>query len=94
MKVDLSGWSGTIIYFVFIFAVFYLVLIRPQQKRQKQHRDLISSLKANDDVITAGGILGTITRVKDNSVWLKVADKVEIEVLKSSIGSLQSDEQK
>ncbi|MGI6678637.1 MAG: preprotein translocase subunit YajC [Dehalobacterium sp.] len=80
---------GTIIYFIFIFGIFYLVLIRPQQKRQKQHRELLQSLKVNDDVITAGGIFGTITRVKDNSVWLKVADKVEIEVLKSSVSNIQ-----
>jgi len=89
-----SNWTGTIIYFVFIFAVFYLVLIRPQQKRQKKHRDMLSELKVNEGVITAGGIFGTITRIKDNSVWLKVADKVEIEVLKSSISTLQSVEKK
>lgn len=88
----LNSWTGTIVYFVFIFAVFYFILIRPQQKRQKQHKELITSLKVNDDVITAGGIFGSITRVKDNSVWLKVADKVEIEVLKSSVSTRQSGE--
>lgn len=85
---------GTVVYFIFIFGIFYLVLIRPQQKRQKQHRELLESLKVNDDVVTAGGIFGTITRVKDNSVWLKVADKVEIEVLKSAVSSVQGTEKK
>lgn len=86
-----NSWMGTILYFALIFGVFYLVLIRPQQKRQKQHRELVTSLKPNDQVVTAGGIMGTITRVKDNSVWLKVADKVEIEVLKSSISNKQDE---
>jgi len=85
---------GTVIYFIFIFGIFYLVLIRPQQKRQKQHKQMIESLKVNDEIITAGGIFGTITRIKDNSVWLKVADKVEIEVLKSSISTVQGTQKK
>jgi preprotein translocase subunit YajC len=85
---------GTVIYFIFIFGIFYLVLIRPQQKRQKQHKQMVEGLKVNDEIITAGGIFGTITRVKDNSVWLKVADKVEIEVLKSSISTVQGTQKK
>ncbi|WP_236860173.1 preprotein translocase subunit YajC [Candidatus Formimonas warabiya] len=89
-----NSWMGTIVYFIFIFGIFYFVLIRPQQKRQKQHKDMVSSLKVNDDVVTAGGILGTITRIKDRSVWVKVADKVEIEVLKSSISTVQGTEKK
>ncbi|WP_420828422.1 preprotein translocase subunit YajC [Dehalobacterium formicoaceticum] len=92
--VFLESWMGTVVYFIFILGIFYLVLIRPQQKRQKQHRELLESLKVNDDVVTAGGIFGTITRVKDNSVWLKVADKVEIEVLKSAVSSVQGTEKK
>lgn len=90
----MNNISGTVIYFVVIFAVFYFILIRPQQKRQKEHKELVTSLKVNDEVITAGGIFGTITRVKDNSVWLKVADKVEIEILKSSIGNKNRPEEK
>jgi len=85
---------GTVVYFIFIFGIFYLVLIRPQQKRQKQHKQMVENLKVNDEIITAGGIFGTITRIKDNSVWLKVADKVEIEVLKSSISTVQGNQKK
>ncbi|MGI6629268.1 MAG: preprotein translocase subunit YajC [Bacillota bacterium] len=90
----MDNWMGTVIYFIFIFGIFYLVLIRPQQKRQKQHKQMVEGLKVNDEIITAGGIFGTITRVKDNSVWLKVADKVEIEVLKSSISTVQGTQKK
>lgn len=85
----MENWMGTIVYFIFIFGIFYLVLIRPQQKRQKQHKQMVEELKVNDEIITAGGIFGTITRIKDNSVWLKVADKVEIEILKSSVSTVQ-----
>ncbi|MEL7566516.1 MAG: preprotein translocase subunit YajC [Dehalobacterium sp.] len=90
----MNNWVGTAVYFVFIFGIFYLVLIRPQQKRQKQHREMVQSLKVNDEVITAGGIFGTITRIKENSIWLKVADKVEIEVLKTSVNTIQGTERK
>ncbi len=90
----MDNWMGTVIFFIFIFGIFYLVLIRPQQKRQKQHKQMVEGLKVNDEIITAGGIFGTITRVKDNSVWLKVADKVEIEVLKSSISTVQGTQKK
>jgi preprotein translocase subunit YajC len=90
----LNGYIGTIVYFVFIFAIFYFILIRPQQKRQKKHQDMISELKVNDNIITAGGIFGTITRVKDNSIWLKISDKVEVEVLKSSISAFQNNDKK
>ncbi|MGI6712932.1 MAG: preprotein translocase subunit YajC [Bacillota bacterium] len=90
----MNGYIGTIVYFVFIFAIFYFILIRPQQKRQKKHQDMISGLKVNDNIITAGGIFGTITRVKDNSIWLKISDKVEIEVLKSSVSAFQNNDKK
>jgi len=82
-----NSTMGTIIYFAFIFAVFYFILIRPQQKRAKQHKELVSTLNVNDEVVTAGGIFGTVTRVKDSTVWLKIADKVEVEILKTSISS-------
>ena len=90
MKLD--SMTGTIIYFIFIFAVFYFILIRPQQKRAKQHKELVSSLNINDEVVTAGGLFGTISKVKDTTVLLKIADKVEVEVLKGSISSRKSNE--
>ncbi|MGI6360889.1 MAG: preprotein translocase subunit YajC [Bacillota bacterium] len=78
-----------IIYIVFIAAIFYFLLIRPQKKQKQQRGDMLSQLQMNDEVYTVGGILGTITRIKTNTVWLRVSDKVEIEVLKTSIGGLK-----
>ncbi len=63
-----------------IFVVFYFLLIRPQKKSQDEHRKMIAALKKNDEVITVGGIHGTVANVKDTTVTLKVDDNVKIEV--------------
>jgi len=68
-----------------IFGIFYFLLFRPQKKAQDEHRKMMADLKKNDEVITSGGIHGTIMNVKDHSVTLKVDDNVKIEVQKSSI---------
>ena len=72
-----------------IIGVFYFLLIRPQKKAQDDHKKMLAALKKNDEVITAGGIHGTIANVKDASVTLKVDDNVKIEVQKSSIASVR-----
>lgn len=79
-----------VLYFVVFFAIMYFLMIRPQQKQAKQRQTLLSSLKVRDRVITAGGIYGKITKVKDNSVMLLIADKVEIEVAKSGVTSVEN----
>ncbi|MDN5293425.1 MAG: preprotein translocase subunit YajC [Eubacteriales bacterium] len=75
----------TILYLIAFMAVFYFFLIRPQQKRQKEHQALINSLKVDDRVITAGGIIGTVVKVKDDTVVLRTIDNVKFEVLKTHI---------
>ncbi|MFZ3172266.1 MAG: preprotein translocase subunit YajC [Carboxydocellales bacterium] len=75
---------------VFI-GIFYFLLIRPQQKQAKKKKELLESLETKDQVVTIGGIYGTIMKVKDKTIILKIADKVEIEVLKSAVG-LKQDE--
>ena len=74
---------------VLIFIVFYFLLIRPQKKTQDEHKKMVAGLKKNDEVITAGGIHGTITNVKDHTVTLKVDDNVKVEVQKSSIMTMK-----
>lgn len=73
-----------------IFIVFYFLLIRPQQKRAKEHRQMLAGLKRNDRIITAGGILGTITKVKDGSeeVEVEIAPNVRVVVVRSTISTL------
>ena len=74
--------------FVFMFVIFYFLLIRPQQRRQKEHRALLANLKTGDKVVTSGGIHGLIANVKDTTFLVKVADNVKIEVDKSAIASV------
>ena len=85
---------------VLIFGIFYFLVIRPQQRRQKQQQmerdQLLKALKPGDKVITTGGIYGTIVQVKekDDTVQLRVAQSVSIEILRSSIAGLQSSDVK
>lgn len=74
---------------VFIFVIFYFLLIRPQKKAQDEHKRMIASLKKNDEVVTSGGIHGTIVNVKDAAVTLKVDDNVKIDVEKSCIARVK-----
>lgn len=73
---------------VLIFVVFYFLLIRPQQKRQKEHRELVGNLAKGDEVTTAGGLLGKITEVNDSFVKLEVANNVVVTVQKHTISNV------
>lgn len=78
----------TILPLVLIFVVFYFLLIRPQTKRAKEHREMVGKLAAGDEVVTNGGILGRITEVTDNFVTLEVAANVAIRVQKFQVAQL------
>jgi preprotein translocase subunit YajC len=73
---------------IIIAVLFYFLLIRPQQKKQKEHQQLVASVKTGDKVITAGGIHGIVANVKETTFLVKVADNVKIEFDKSSITSV------
>ena len=75
-----------------ILGVFYILLIRPQQKRQRELQETIAQLKAGDRIVTTGGILGTITTVRDASFLIRSADKSILEVSRSAIAGLQGEE--
>jgi len=70
---------------VLIFIVFYFLLIRPQKTKEKEHQNMLSKLAKNDEVVTTGGIHGTIVNVKDKTVTLRVDDNVKIELEKNCI---------
>jgi len=70
---------------IFIFVIFYFLLIRPQQKRLKAHREMITELKKGDKVITAGGVLGTVANVNDDIIKVDIADGVRIQVKRDTI---------
>ncbi|MFZ5568829.1 MAG: preprotein translocase subunit YajC [Thermodesulfobacteriota bacterium] len=73
---------------ILMFAIFYFLLIRPQQKKAKEHREMLNQLKKGDRVITSGGIHGTITSVDDTAVTLEIAEKVRIKVVRGNIAAL------
>jgi preprotein translocase subunit YajC len=75
-----------------LFAVFYFILIRPQQKRQKEHRQLLQNLKKGDRVLTTGGLVGTIVSLSDAMVTVEIADKVKVKVGRNYIAGLMKSE--
>ena len=79
---------GMLLPMIVIFAAFYFLLIRPQQKKQKAHTALVAALKEGDEVLTAGGILGKITGVSEHYVIVKVAENTEIKMQKSSVAQV------
>lgn len=70
---------------VFLFVIFYFLIIRPQQKKQKDHATMVSKLDKNDEVITAGGFHATVVSVSDRTATIRIADNVKVEIEKSSI---------
>jgi preprotein translocase subunit YajC len=80
-----GGGIQTIFLLGALFAIMYFVMIRPQQKQAKEHRELISALKKGDDVVTQSGIFGKIHAVTDKIVTVEIANGVRVRVLKSSI---------
>lgn len=70
----------------FIFVIFYFLLIRPQQKKQKEYQKMLSELKKNDEIVTNGGIHGTILNIKEDTITLKIDDNVKIEINKNAVG--------
>jgi preprotein translocase subunit YajC len=79
---------------VLIFGVFYVLIILPQRKRQRELQQTISQLKAGDRIVTTGGIIGTITAVRETSLLLRSADKSILEVSRSAVAGLQGEEEK
>jgi preprotein translocase subunit YajC len=74
---------------ILIIGVMYFLMIRPQQKRMRAHQEMIGALRRGDNVVTAGGILGKITKVDDDEVQIEVAEGVRIRVLKSTISEVR-----
>ncbi len=73
---------------IFIFVIFYFLLIRPQQKRTKEHRNLLSNLKEGDQVLNSGGIYGRITGIKDDKITVEISDKVRVKVNRGNIAGV------
>lgn len=73
---------------IIIFVIFYFLLIRPQMKRAKEHKNLVAALSVGDEVVTNGGLLGKITKVSESFVTVEVADNVKIKLQKHAVASV------
>jgi len=79
---------------ILIFVIFYFFLIRPQQKRVKEHKAMVQSLKRGDEIVTSGGIIGTIDRVmEDDRIEVIIGENVKVQVIKTTITSLLKKEE-
>jgi preprotein translocase subunit YajC len=83
-----GGMLGGILPMLIIFAVFYFLIIRPQAKRQKEHRGMLEQLKKGDRVVTNGGLIGTVWSLDDKELTLEIAEKVKVKVLRSQVAAL------
>ncbi len=72
-----------------IILIFYFLVIRPQQKRMKQHRELIASIRRGDQVITSGGLIGKVTKVADDEIQVELADGVRVRVVRGTIAEVR-----
>jgi preprotein translocase subunit YajC len=87
----LLGGLGGFLPIVLIFVVFYFLLIRPQQKRAKQHREMLSAVRRGDRVLTGGGLYGTVTKVvNDNELVVQIAEAVKVRVARATIAEVIS----
>ncbi len=84
--------SGPLPMLILMFVIFYFLLIRPQQKKAKAHREMLANLKKGDYVITAGGLYGRITGITDNVVVIEIAPQVRVKVNRGSISALAQPE--
>ena len=88
-----SGGAAAFMQFlplVFIFVIFYFLMIRPQQRRMKEHRALIDAVKKGDTVVTGGGLIGKVTRVQDNEVEVELAPNTKVRVVKATLSDVRA----
>ena len=82
---------STLVPLVLLFGIFYFLLIRPQQQRVKTHQQMVDSVRRGDTVVTAGGLVGKVAKVKDDGeVMVEIADNVQVRVLKSTLTEVRS----
>jgi preprotein translocase subunit YajC len=72
-----------------IIGIMYFLMIRPQQRRLKEHRDMVAGIRRGDTIVTSGGIIGKVTKVEDNELQVEIADNVKIKLLRSTISEVR-----
>lgn len=87
-----QSWISTLWFVVAFFAIFYFLIIMPRKRQEKKHNELLEGLASRDKVVTIGGLCGEVKKVKEKTVMLKVAENVEIEVLKTAVAYKRDEE--
>ena len=83
--------ASPIFLMVILFAIFYFLTIRPQQQKAKQHREMIDNVRRGDTVVTAGGLVGRVAKVKDDGeIMVEIADNVQVRVLKGTLSEVRA----
>lgn len=83
-----GGGIGMLVFPIILIAVMYFLMIRPQMKRQKEHKSMLDKLSRGDEVITSGGIAGTVHEIGDNFVTVEIAEGVRVRVQKGAVGNV------
>jgi len=83
-----AGGFSAFIPLILMFVIFYFLLIRPQQKKTKEHRQMISNLKKGDRIVTSGGLHGRITGLSDTTMTVEIADKVRVKVARGNVSAM------
>lgn len=86
-----GGGMAQLLPILLMFVVFYFLLIRPQQKKAREHQNMLANLKRGDQIVTTGGLIGKITGLTDRTVTLEVAEKIRLRILRSHIAGKQGD---
>ena len=84
-----TGFFVSIFPLILIFVIFYFLLIRPQQRRMKQHQSMIMAVKPRDTAVTSGGLIGKVTKVEDQEVEIEIAQGVKVRVVKSMLSDVR-----
>ena len=85
---DAGSSLGMLMPLIIMFGIFYFLLIRPQQKKQKEHRDMIASVKRGDKIVTSGGLHGVVTGLTDATLTIEVAPKIRVKVGRGFVASV------
>ncbi len=88
-----GGFMAPLVTFGILIAIFYFLLIRPQQKQRREHAKMVEGLKKGDEVVTQGGLHGSIYKIKDDTIVLEVADGVRLRFSKSAVAGLKAKSQ-
>ena len=89
-----GGGMSSIIMMVVIFAIFYFILIRPQQKKMKEHKKLVDDLKKGDEIVTSGGIYGTVEGLTPETLTVKIAEGTKVKITRSSVAAVITEKDK